>query len=318
MVFKRIKLQQRLLDRLELLLPQEKFDSVLHAFSIKRLTTIRVNTLKIKSWELRRKLLDQGIKVDTVFWYKEALIVRNKDLPQLRELEEYKNGLFYVQSLSSMIPPLVLDPKPNEKILDMAAAPGSKTTQLAALMGNTGEIVANEPNMVRLQKLEHNLKLQGVTNTKLISMHGELITNLYTDYFDKVMVDAPCSGEGRICMYYQDSFKYWSYSNISNYASLQKKLLISALLAVKPGGTVVYSTCTLAPEENEEVVDWILRKTEGKVKVEDFSANGFRFYPAVRKWEEKEYLPQVSLAKRIIPSDLMEGFFVVKLKKLVN
>lgn len=316
MVFKKIKLPQRLLDRLTLILPRKKFEAVLHAYSIKRPTTIRANTLKIHGWELRQRLLDQGIKADTVFWNKEAFIVRNKVLKELRLLKDYQEGYFYVQSLSSMIPPLVLNPKPGEKVLDIAAAPGSKTTQMAAMMENKGEIVANEPNNVRYQKLDHNLKIQGITNTKLISMQGEIISNLYSDYFDKVLVDAPCSGEGRISMHYQDSFGYWSFRNVSNYAHLQKKLLAQALLTVKPGGTVVYSTCTLSPEENEEVVNWILERTEGKVVLENVSVGTLRFSQPVMKWGEKNYLPHVRKTARIIPSDLMEGLFTAKLKRI--
>lgn len=318
MVFARSRLPQQLLSRLFLILPKDKYYSVLHAYSLKRPITLRANTLKIKSWELRQRLLNQGIKVDTVFWYKDAFIVRNKTRRELEKTSEYQNGLLYLQSLSSMIPSLVLAPKPGEKILDMAAAPGSKTTQLASLMQNQGELVANEPNTIRFQKLKANIARQGVTNVKLVSIKGENISSIFTDYFDKVLVDAPCSGEGRICFYSEDSYRYWSLKNVFQYAALQKKLLISAFLAVKPGGVVVYSTCTLSPEENEEVISWLLERAEGKIKTEEIYLNGLKFAPSISKWGGKSYHYGVNFARRIIPSDLMEGFFVAKLRKISN
>jgi 16S rRNA (cytosine1407-C5)-methyltransferase len=316
MLVQRIKLKKNLLDRLSLILPSNRLEAVLHVFSNRRPTTIRANTLKITGWELRRKLLEIGIKADTVFWCKEAFIIQNRKLREIEGLDLYKKGYFYVQSLSSMIPPLVLAPAKNEIVLDIAAAPGSKTTQIAAMMGNTGELFANEPNEIRLQKLEANLNRQGVTNTKLLSMDGGAVQSLFTDYFDKVLVDAPCSGEGRISIYFEDSYRNWSYRSVCNYSSLQKRLLISALLAVKPGGKVVYSTCTLAPEENEGNVSFILEKTEGQVIAEPVILNSFHFSPPIMHWEGKDFHKGVKNCVRVNPSETMEGFFVTVFKRL--
>ncbi len=298
------------------MLPGNKFDSVIHTFSIRRPTTIRANTLKITGAELRRQLLDMGIKADTVFWNKEAFIIQNRTLRDLQKLKLYEEGYFYVQSLSSMIPPLVLDPIKGEKILDMAAAPGSKTTQMAALMENSGEIIANEPNSVRMQKLQANLHTQNVSNVKLISQDGGNIYKTYPDYFDKVLVDAPCSGEGRICVYYPDSYRYWSIRNVNNFAALQKRLLISALLSVKPGGVVVYSTCTLSPEENEEVISYVLEKSQGFVETEPISVQTLKFAPPFMSFGDKIYHREVTNCVRIYPSNIMVGFFIAKLRKI--
>lgn len=316
MQFRNIVLSKNLIDRLRLILPGNKFDSVIHTFSVRRPTTIRANTLKITGAELRRQLLDLGIKADTVFWNKEAFIIQNKNLRDLQKLKFYEEGYFYVQSLSSMIPPLVLDPIKGGKILDMAAAPGSKTTQMAAMMENSGEIIANEPNTVRMQKLQANLNIQSVTNVKLISQDGGNIYKTYPDYFDKVLVDAPCSGEGRICVYYPDSYRYWSIRNVNNFAALQKRLLISALLSVKPGGVVVYSTCTLEPEENEEVISSILEKSQGLVKTEQISIHSLKFAPPFMSFGDKKFHKEVGNCVRIYPSNIMEGFFIAKLRKI--
>lgn len=316
MLVQRIILKKNLFERLSLILPTNRLGAVLHAFSNRRPTTIRANTLKISGWELRKQLLEMGIKADTVFWNKDTFIIQNRKLREIEGMDLYKKGFFYVQSLSSMIPPLILAPGKNEIVLDIAAAPGSKTTQMAAIMGNTGELFANEPNAARLQKLEANLKRQGVTNTKLLSMDGGAVQSLFSDYFDKVLVDAPCSGEGRISLHYEASYQNWSYQSVRNYSSLQRRLLISALLTVKPGGKVVYSTCTLAPEENEENVSFILDKTEDQVITEPVILNSFQFSPPILRWEGIDYHKGVKNCARIIPSDSMEGFFVTVFKRL--
>ncbi|MCJ7740813.1 RsmB/NOP family class I SAM-dependent RNA methyltransferase [Candidatus Microgenomates bacterium] len=296
------QLPRLLKDRLQEI-TLDKYNSVLHSFSVRRPTTIRANTLKISGPLLLRDLRDLGVKLDTVNWCKEAFIVRNKSLKDLRLLKYYQEGYLYVQSLSSMIPALVLDPKPGEKILDLCAAPGSKTTQMAAMMENEGEIVANEPNPIRAQKLNANLLKQGVTNTKMVNLYGEDVYKKYSDYFDRVLVDAPCSGEGRIHTYDPETFRGWSLGKIERYVKVQKKLLISAVLAVKKGGIIVYSTCTLEPEENKGVVDEILQKAGGYLVLEEIKIEG------------KEGEKGKKGILRVWPDKLMEGFFIAKMRK---
>lgn len=312
------RLPQRLIERIRQIVPGKKTESVLHAFGIKRPTTIRANTLKISGLDLMRQFRAIGIKLDTVFWYKDAFVVRNRTLRELRELKYYKEGYFYVQSLSSMIPAIVLHPKPQETILDLCAAPGSKTTQIAAMMENKGKIIANEPNPIRWQKLNANLLKQGVSNTEIISMHGEDIHKKYEDCFDRALVDAPCSGEGIIHTFDVDTYRGWGLGKIERYVQIQKKLLIAALLSVKKGGVVVYSTCTLEPEENEGVVDWILEKAKGFVKLEQVFIGDNVSYEGdcgFGQWGDVQYSRELSKTVRIWPGKLMEGFFVAKIRK---
>lgn len=310
-----IRLPKNLIYRFREIVPAHKIESVLHAFTVKRPTTIRANTLKISGHELRRALLEAEVKPDTVFWYRDAFIIRNKTLKYIRTLKHYIEGDLYVQSLASMIPPLILNPKPGEKILDMAAAPGSKTTQMAAIMENKGEIVANDPNPIRAQKLNANLLLQGAENVKIILERGERLFKTYPDYFDKVLLDTPCSGEGRINTFDWESYKYWSYKHLLEYSALQKKLLTSALLCVKKGGSVVYSTCSISPEENEEVVSSVLEKAGGLVTTENIHLHNFPFERPIMKYKGQEYHRDVSRSARIYPSGLMEGFFIAVLKR---
>lgn len=311
----RIRLPQNLIQRLSEILPYNRLEATIHVFSNKRPTTIRANTLKISGADLRRQLLELGIKADTVFWNRDAFIIGNRTLRDIESLDLYKKGFLYVQTLSSMIPAMILDPKPGEKILDMAAAPGSKTTQMAALMRNTGAIIANEPNHIRLQKLFTNLNIQGITNVELVSCAGEDIYKSYPDSFDKVLVDAPCSGEGRMCVYYPDSFRYWSMKNVLNYSKLQKRLLISALQSVKPGGRVVYSTCTLAPEENEETINFILDKAKDFVTLEEIMIKDFPFSQPKSEWNGIRFSPKINKVVRILPTTTMEGFFIASIKR---
>ena len=156
-----------------------------------------------------------------------------------------------------MLPALVLDPQPEETILDLCAAPGSKTSQIAALMKNTGRLVACEIDEVRFQKLEHTLALQSAS-AETIRVDATLLHTSHPEQFDRVLADVPCSAEGRMNLNDRRSFSFWSQKNITEHAKLQRRLLRSAVACLKPGGTLVYSTCTLAPEENEDMIAWLV------------------------------------------------------------
>lgn len=311
-----LRLPQEFLLRLKEQLPSQYYSSVLHSFTIRKPTTLRANTLKITAAQLRKNLADEGIKADTIHWYSDAFTLKNITLRQLQETKWYKDGYLYVQSFSSMIPALVLAPQPGEKILDITAAPGSKTTQMAMMMGNTGEIVANDISRVRLFKLEANLKIQGVTNVKVVSLPAQRVWRQYPEYFDKTLVDVPCSMEGRFDAHEPKSYAGWSVKKVKSLAKDQKWILRSAVSATKPGGTIVYSTCTISPEENEGVIDWILNKEKGSVKVESIIFSGVKSVQGIEKWYEETYSPEVKKTVRILPSATMEGFFVAKLKKI--
>ncbi len=309
-------LPKKFLERLELIVAQEKRDDVLKAFSQKRPTTLRVNTLKITAVQLIDQLKQAKIELESVPWWKNAFIVKNVSLRQLTELDLYKQGFFYVQSLSSMLPPLFLDPKPGEKVLDITAAPGSKATQMAALMENQGEIVANDNSPIRILKLEANIKIQGVTNAKIEQGAGQMLWTRYPEYFDKALVDVPCSMEGRMCAIDPKSYEHWSTQKIKELTQRQRFLLRAAISATKPGGCIVYSTCTLAPEENEGVVDWILRKEKGAVDIEPIELEKLDYSPGRTSWNNRDYDSRVTQTLRVLPSIVMEGFFVAKFKKL--
>ena len=284
-------LPEKFIEKLSVLIPEKsKRDQVLASFSQEKKTAIRINTLNASVKEILVLFEEEQIQFEQSDIAKEALIILNKTSRELTEMAAYKEGKIYIQSLSSMIPALVLDPQKDEKILDMAAAPGSKTSQIAALMNNTGELVANDIDRNRLFRLRSVLAQLNVTNTKVISIPGQRLWEQYKEYFDRVLLDAPCSMEGRFNCDDPISIAHWSQKKVKNLAKLQKWLLRSAISATKVGGTIVYSTCTMSPEENEEIVEWILEKEKGTI--------------------------QHTLSKRILPDSYMEAFFIASFLKI--
>jgi 16S rRNA (cytosine1407-C5)-methyltransferase len=308
-------LPEKFLERLRKLFSEKDLQQVLQAIQTKPLPSFRTNLLKVSTPELEKKLQNQGFIIEQVPWYQDAFMLKNKSTRELTETKEYKNGEIYIQNLSSMIPAIVLDPKPDELVLDITAAPGSKTTQIAALMQNQGKIVANDLSRPRLYKLNANLKMYGVTNTIVANLPGQTIWKKYPEYFDKSLVDVPCSMEGRIRLDNPETYEDWSMRKIKELEVKQKYLLRSAISATKIGGVIVYSTCTLAPEENEGVIDWILKKEGDAIEVEKIEISNLILQPGLTRWN-KDFHPQTSLTSRIFPTDKMEGFFIAKIRKI--
>jgi len=311
-------LPEQFVERTSRVVPSELREEILESFCHKRPTTLRVNTLKSTKEEIAKQLDKLGLTYTTPTWYELAFILQGEPYETLGILmgsEIYKKGEIYVQNLSSMIPPLVLNPLPGSRILDLAAAPGSKTTQLAMIMGDTGEIIANDLSPIRIFKLKANLAGQGITHTTTNRMPGQFLWKRFPSYFDKALVDAPCSLEGTINTEKPKSYAMWSVHKIKELSQRQRYLLRSAISATKVGGEVVYSTCTLAPEENEGVIDWILAKE--KVELVPVSIPGLKTYPGITQWgNAKPYDPRVAQCLRIYPTNQMEGFFIAKLRKL--
>ena len=189
------RLPQEFVEKLYEMFTPLTVDKILVGINEKRLTTLRVNTLKYNIQDLLKYFKERNIKFERVLWYKDALVIKNANEKEIQKLDIYQKGYIYIQSLSSMIPPLVLDPKPGESILDMTAAPGSKTTQMTCLMENKGYILANELDKIRYEKLKYNVANQGANIVEVINGRGEKIGENYKEKFDKVLLDTPCSGE---------------------------------------------------------------------------------------------------------------------------
>ncbi|MGI8419146.1 MAG: RsmB/NOP family class I SAM-dependent RNA methyltransferase [Candidatus Levyibacteriota bacterium] len=310
-------LPEKLMERLQELYSEKDLHKVLRAFANKPLPSFRVNTLKAQASDIEISLRTQGFAIEKVPWYPDAFILQNNSIRELTETEEHKNGLIYIQNLSSMLPVLILDPQENDYILDIAAAPGSKTTHIAALMHNTGDIVANDISPKRLYKLKDNLAKTGVTNTRVIGLRGESFWKRYPELFDKTLVDVPCSMEGRIRTDYPRTYKDWSTKKIKLLSKLQKYILRSAISATKVGGTIVYSSCTLSPEENEEVIQWAVSKTPDAVTVEKIALPNIQLQSGLKSWKKKLFTHTENTI-RVLPSESMEGFFMAKLHKIAS
>ena len=286
-----------------------KVDQILQGMMNPRNTTIRVNTIKYNIQDLMRYFKEKNIKFERVLWYRDALIIKNATEKELQKLEIYEKGYIYLQSLSSMVPPLVLNPKKGEKVLDLTAAPGSKTTQLAAFMENEGYILANELDKIRCEILQYNVKSQGAEIVEVINGRGEKIGNSYPEYFDKVLLDTPCSGEGRFLLGKPMTYKDWSLKKVNQLVKIQKKLFESAYNATKENGTIVYSTCTINKEENEYILDWAINTFN--IKLLDINLD----IKEAIKGDNTGLNNTIDKAIKILPSKNMEGFFVAKIVK---
>ena len=286
-----------------------KVDQILQGMMNPRNTTIRVNTIKYNIQDLMRYFKEKNIKFERVLWYSDALIIKNATEKELQKLEIYEKGYIYLQSLSSMVPPLVLNPKKGEKVLDLTAAPGSKTTQMACFMENEGYILANELDKIRCERLQYNVKSQGAEIVEVINGRGEKIGNSYTEYFDKVLLDTPCSGEGRFLLGKPMTYKDWSLKKVNQLVKIQKKLFESAYNATKKNGIMVYSTCTINKEENEYILDWAINTFN--IKLLDINLD----IKEAIKGDNTGLNNTIDKAIKILPSKNMEGFFVAKIVK---
>ncbi len=275
--------------------------------------SIRVNTLKSDINDIKRRLSDFWV-LEQVPWCNEGFWITYKEGKRfdIGNLPEHQLGYIYVQDAASMIPPVVLSPSKEDVVLDLCAAPGSKTTQLAQYMNNEGLLVANDSQGIRLSALGINLQRCGVMNAIVTKMDGEKLTKK-TEQFDKILVDAPCSGTGTLRRNFKIA-EMWSPGLVKRMASIQYKLLRNSFNLLRTGGEIVYSTCTLEPEEDEEIVDRLLNDFPN-AEILDINLN-IKRSPAVKEFNGRKYNESVEKCLRIYPQDNdSEGFFVAKIRK---
>lgn len=267
---------------------------------------IRVNTLKISVEEMVKIFEEKGYEYERIPWVEEGFWIKTKE--NLAKTLEHILGYFFIQNASSMIPPLILESKKEDLVLDLCASPGAKTTQIAAMMENKGILIANDITYKRLKALRGNLQRCGVLNTIITKHFGEKFWKLNLT-FDKILLDVPCSGTGQLK---ERIFHQTSLTSIKALNNLQKRLIFSASKCLKKGGTLVYSTCSIEPMENEEVIDFAVKKLGLKIEGINLKLPSI---PGLVKFEGQEYDESLSKSLRIIPSQKTEGFFVCKLRK---
>uniref|UniRef100_A0A7V4E4D4 NOL1/NOP2/sun family putative RNA methylase n=2 Tax=candidate division WOR-3 bacterium TaxID=2052148 RepID=A0A7V4E4D4_UNCW3 len=278
-------------------------------------SAIRVNTLKISKDVLVKRLLDQGFVLKPVPFFEDAFIVDYAPT-ELGNTVEHFLGYYYVQSLSSLLPPVVLRPQPGEAVLDIASAPGSKTTQMAQMMKNRGVIVANDVDIKRIKALANNIDRMGVLNAIITIEQGHRFGKLYPGAFDRVLVDAPCSALGTLGKNFE-VVKWWGREKIGRLMATQKGLILSGFDSLKPGGVMVYSTCTVTPEENEYIVNYLLQEREN-AEILDFELPGINLSSGVVEWDRFRFSDEIKKCKRIEPhlNPGFEGFFIALIRKL--
>ena len=281
--------------------------SIIEGCRVDRATTLRANTLLGTRDEVSRELDEAGLSWDTVPWYGDAFVLPPESEAAVRLLPAYEEGRVYLQSLSSMIPALALGARAGEDVCDLCAAPGGKTTQIAALTQAGAYITACEMHAPRAEKLEYNLRKLGVRNATVMRVDARRLDEFFS--FDRILVDAPCSGSGTLRAGDPKTEKRFTKALIDKSVKAQRALLGKALALVRPGGTVVYSTCSVLPCENEDIVSWALAH----------AGKGRTFELAPVELADADDLPTLpgtlegTLTLR--PTDRYEGFFVAKITR---
>ena len=296
------KLPDFLIEKLHKDYTEEQVNKIIDGYKKEKRLTFRVNTIKTTVEAIEKELIKNEIEFEKVKWSKDAFIVLNKKENEIQEMDIYKNGKIYLQSLSSMLPPIVLNPMPKNDILDMAAAPGGKTTQIAALSNNEANRTACEINKIRVERLKYNLDKQGASSVFVMLEDARNIDNFFS--FDQILLDSPCSGSGTININENNLNEYFTTELVERSKKLQIALIKKAIKILKSGKEMVYSTCSILKEENEDIIRKVLNE-------------GIEIVPI--EFDGKETLPQLSTTIKgtlcICPTKYYEGFFIAKLRK---
>lgn len=281
---------------------EEEVNKIIQGYEEKKYVTLRINVVKSNKLEVTKILKEENVEYDEVSWYEDAIIIKNVSEDKIRTLSIYEDGKIYLQSLSSMMPPLVLNPG-RESILDMAAAPGGKTTQIYNLSNGEALITACEKNKIRGDRLKYNLTKQGATRVNVLNKDARELDDFLS--FDKILLDAPCSGSGTINLNNENTIKYFNNDLVARSTKVQKELLSKAIDLLKKDHEMVYSTCSILREENEEILENFIKTN----KIEIVPIN-------------KELFDGITLLSTtiegticVMPSKLYEGFFIAKIRK---
>lgn len=291
-------------DKLENQYGKDLTNKIFEGYTKIRKTTFRVNTIKSYKEEVERALKTENLDYKAVDFIENAYILENGTERDLEKLDIYAEGKIYVQSLSSMLPPIILEPKENADILDMAAAPGGKTTQIAAMVQNKANITACEMNNIRAEKLKYNVEKQGASSVYIMQKDARQIDDFFK--FDQILLDAPCSGSGTINFNDENLEKYFTLKLIEKSSKAQLALLKKATNIIKKGEEIVYSTCSILEEENEKILEEILKNKNLKIVPISFD-----------KIQQIPLLPtKIEGTICVLPDEFFEGFFVAKIKKI--
>lgn len=293
-------IQEDLQNKLNNQYKEELTTKIFEGFKNSRVVSLRINTIKTTKEQILKVLNDNNISFEEIPWYDSALVVNTTE-ENLTKLDIYNNGEIYLQSLSSQLPPLFINPKENELILDMAAAPGGKTTEIAALSNNKAMITAIEKNKIRSERLQYNIDKQGAKKVSVLNTDARNLNEYFM--FDKILLDAPCSGSGTIT---NNDFTNFSDDLVSRSVNFQKSLITEAIKHLKVGGELIYSTCSILKEENESIIDYCLENNKN-IELVPLDLTNYQKLPQ---------LPTKEGTLCVCPTKYYEGFYVAKLKKI--
>lgn len=276
-------------------------NDIIESYQNKKIVSLRINTLKTTKENIISILKENNIAYKEISWSSAALIISNNTEEDLKKLSIYEDGLIYLQNLSSQIPPLFLNPQANETVLDMAAAPGGKTTEIAALTNNKAMITAIEKNKIRAQRLQYNIDKLGAKKITILNKDARYLDQFFI--FDKILLDAPCTGSGTLNLETMNNF---NEELLNRSLNTQKSLLTEAIKHLKIGGELIYSTCSILKEENEKHILSLLKEHQNIILV-----------PLTLKDTTLELLPStIEGVLTIKPNKYYEGFFIAKIKKI--
>lgn len=316
--------------RLAELVPASLRERVLASFQEPKCVTARFNTLQACADDIWHAVEQLGLAPMRLPWFSDAFVVSSTNRSSLMDSKLYQDGSLYLQNASSLLPVVVLDPQPEEEVLDMAAAPGSKTLQICCAMGGRGRIAAVESVRHRFFKLKANLASQGATMVRCYQADAGKLWRKVPERFDRILLDAPCSSESRFRSDDPRSYAHWSRRKVEEMARKQKQLLHSAVHCLKPGGLLVYATCSFSPEENEAVITRALEVFGSALQVEKIEltrvsegeGTGLDWslvatcLPGLVSWNGDSFDPSLVHALRVVPNAIYDGFFVCQLRKL--
>lgn len=307
-----IKLSEGLREYLSKM-PDLDLDLLLEAYRRPLPTSFRVNTLKMDEHEILEMLKGKGVSFKKIPWARYGYVVEDESIDLGKSLE-HALGLIYIQAPISMVPVEVLDPKPGEKVLDLCAAPGSKSTQIAQLLNCLGVLVANDISFERVKALASNLQRFGVLNVIITLMDGRKFPRFAHECFDKVLVDTPCSSLGIVSKNWGIA-RSWSPEIAKRLSKVQRQLIVAGFDCLKPGGELVYATCTLTVEENEMVIQHLLEKRENAV-LKEIDLPSLKYRCGIVEWNDTKFDEELRKTIRVMPYDnWAEGFYVARILK---
>jgi len=308
-------LPETFLAQLQAIIPADRMSSLLAALATPQATTFRVHRPNADEAEALVQLAADGIEATPLAWYDHIWLVPEEQRRALTEHPLTRNGSLYIQNPSSVMPVIALDPQPGEEVMDMCAAPGGKTLCLVDAMQGLGRVAAVEAVRGRFFKLKHMMQAYKADIVQCYNSDARELWRKVPERFDRILLDAPCSSGSRIRSSDPESWKYWSPKKNREMARKQLGLIRSAFDCLKPGGVMVYCTCTYAPEENELVVQSLLDRFGDQVVIEPVALPCPNQMAGLIEWQGKQLNPQLAGAVRILPDSVQDAFFLCRIRK---